>query len=565
MFSSLPKDAKNLLSWPWAEIEPYYKDLEQRTLTANNVDAWMADWSTIYSLVDEVHNRLNVATSVDTADAASKDLLNTFIDTVQPQWKQAEQRLKRKLLASGLCPRGCVQQLKQMRVEADLFREQNLPLLAQEQKLRQTFSAITGSQTVQWDGRELTVTQLKPVLQEQDRAVRERAWHTAAQRQLQDRGKLNDLWKEYFTLRQQIAANAGLPSFREYRWRSLLRFDYTPRDCETFRDAIEQAVVPAAAELHRKRAKKLGLPALRPWDLSVDPDNQPALRPFKDMAELTGKTARLFRDMDPALAKHFDTMVADRLLDLDNRANKRPGGYCTMFAAARRPFIFANAVGVHDDVQTLLHESGHAFHAFESDALPYAQQADAPMEFAEVASMGMELLASPHLEAFYDRRDAARALIEHLEGIILFWPYMAVVDGFQHWAYANPGPALDPAQCDTEWLRLARRFEAGVDWSGLDDVRMTGWHRKLHIFIHPFYYVEYGLAQLGAVQVWGKSLRDKSSALAAYRAALALGGTRPLPELFAAAGARFACDAATLRQAVALISGQLAELEPLAR
>ncbi len=560
MFSSLPKDATKLLSWPWAEIEPYYNDLEQRKLNVFCVDQWMADWSTIYSLVDEVYNRLYVATSVNTADTDSQKLLNVFLDDVQPQGKQAEQRLKQKLLASGLCPKGFEQQLKKMRVEAELFREQNLPLLAEEQKLRQKFGAITGSQTVQWDGREITVTQLRPVYQEQDRALREKAWRTASQRLLQDRGRLNDLWKEYFTLRQRIAANAGLPSFREYRWKSLLRFDYAPRDCEAFQDAIEQAVVPAAVELYRKRAKRLGLSALRPWDTDVDPGQKPPLKPFRDMAELTAKTSRLFHQLDPALAKYFDGMVGEKLLDLDNRRNKRPGGYCTAFAAAKQPFIFANAVGVHDDVQTLLHESGHAFHVFESNGLPYFQQAEPPMEFAEVASMGMELLASPHLDAFYVPRDAARALIEHLEGLILFWPYMAVVDAFQHWAYANPTQAIDPAQCDAAWLALHQRFMRGVDYTGLDDAAMTGWHRKLHIFIHPFYYVEYGMAQLGAVQVWGRSLRDKAAALADYRKALALGGTRTLPELFAAAGAEFAFDAGTLREAVALISEQIALL-----
>ncbi len=561
MFSSLPKDASNLLSWPWAEIEPYYKDLEQRKLTVYVIDQWMADWSAIYSLVDEIYNRLYVATSVNTADQDSQRLLNTYLDEVQPKCKQAEQRLKQKLLASGLCPNGFGQQLKRFKAEAALFREENLPLLAAEQKLRQTFSAITGSQTVQWEGKEITITRLQPVYQQQDRALREQAWRLASQRRLQDRGRMNDLWKEYFGLRQRIGANAGFSDYRSFRWQYLQRFDYTPQDCEAFQDAIEQAVVPAAVELYARRAKKLGLAALRPWDLSVDPEQKPPLKPFADMAELTAKTSQVFHGLDATLAGYFDGMVGAKLLDLENRTNKRPGGYCTTFAAVKRPFIFANAVGVHGDVQTLLHESGHAFHVFESAGLPYFQQTEPPMEFAEVASMGMELLATPHLGAFYDRKDAARALIDHLEGLILFWPYMAVVDAFQHWAYLNPAQAGEPAQCDAAWSRLHARFMKGVDYSGLDDAVMTGWHRKLHIFIHPFYYVEYGLAQLGAVQIWGRSLKDKAGALAAYRRALALGGSQPLPELFAAAGARFAFDAGTLRDAVKLVNEQIALLE----
>lgn len=561
MFSSLPKDAKNLLSWPWAEIEPYYKDLESRQLSAATVDTWMADWSAIHSLVDEVYNRLYVMSTVNTADAAGKALFDAYLDNVQPQFRQAEQRLKQKLLAGGLCPAGCELPLKRMRVEAEIFRPENLPLQAEEQKLRQRYGAITGAQTVLWDGAERTVTQLKPVYQEQDRERRERAWRLVAQRQLQDRAALNDLWREYFPLRRRIAANAGLANYRDYRWRSLARFDYTPDDCLRFHDAIAEVAVPAAAAIRKEKARRLGLPALRPWDGSVDPQQRPPLRPFSSMDELTSKTAMVFKALDPALGGYFDTMVNEGLLDLENRPNKRPGGYCTTFAAARRPFIFANAVGVHGDVETLLHESGHCFNSFESAALPYVQQTEPPMEFAEVASMGMELLAGPHLGAFYSEADAARALIDHLEGIILFWPAMAVVDAFQHWAYLHPAQASDPAACDAEWLRQSRRFEAGTDWGGLDDVRMTGWHRRLHIFIHPFYYVEYGLAQLGAVQLWGNSLADPAAALAAYRSALRLGGTRPLPELFAAAGARFAFDAATLRAAIDLVAAQIDRLE----
>lgn len=561
MFTSLPKDATGILDWQWSDVQPYYDDLQQRTLNAQTVDQWAADWSAIHSLVDEIYNRYYVATSVNTADAEAQRRFNLYLDNVQPQFKTAEQALKKKLLASGLCPKGFDLQLKKMRVEAEIFRPENLPLQAQEQKLRQRYGAIAGSQTVHWDGAERTITQLKPVYQEQDRARREQAWRLSSERQLKDRPALNDLWKEYFGLRGRIAANAGFADYRAYRWKFLARFDYSPDDCERFQRAIEEVAVPAAAALQKDRAARLGLPALRPWDGAVDPERRPPLRPFATMDELAAKTAAIFTALDPTLAGYFNTMAAEKLLDLDNRANKRPGGYCTTFASARRPFIFANAVGVHGDVQTLLHEGGHAFHAFESAALPYVQQADPPMEFAEVASMGMELLAGPHLGVFYSEAGAARALIDHLEGIILFWPYMAVVDAFQHWAYLRPDLAADSDNCDAEWLSLSRRFETGIDWDGLDEARMTGWQRKLHIFIHPFYYVEYGLAQLGAVQVWENSLKNPADALAAYRYSLRLGGTKSLPELFSEAGARFAFDAGTLRSAIGLITGQIDALK----
>ncbi len=557
MFERLPKDASGLLSWKWEEIEPYYAELRSRKLSDGTVDAWAADWSAIHSLVDEVYNRLYVASTVNTADQEAKRLFDTYLDNVQPRFKEAEQGLKERLLESGHCPRGFGLQLQKMRVEASIFRQDNLPLLAEEQKLRAKYGAITGGQTVQWQGAERTVAQMRPVYQEGDRGLREEAWRLTAERQLEDRQALSELWREYFGLRRRIAGNAGLPSFREYRWKQLLRFDYTPDDCLAFGEAIEKVAVPAAERIYRRRRERLGLPALRPWDLSVDPESRPPLKPFRDMDELVAKTSRILRGVDPELAGQFDLMAREGLLDLENRKNKRPGGYCTTYAAAKRPFIFANAVGVHDDVQTLLHESGHAFHAFASSGLPYVQQADAPMEFCEVASMSMELLAGKHLAAVYGEEDADRAFREHLEGVVLFWPYMAVVDAFQHWAYDNPDQAMDPAACDRAWAGLHRRFMKGVDHSGLEAALESGWQRRLHIFIHPFYYVEYGLAQLGAVQVWANSIRDPSRALAAYKGALALGGTRPLPELYAEAGASLAFGAETLGRAVEIIEKAL--------
>jgi len=323
-------------------------------------------------------------------------------------------------------------------------------------------------------------------------------------------------------------------------------------------------VVPAAARVCERRRKLLGLERLRPWDLEVDPLGRPALVPFQEATELRDTALAIFRRVDSVLGGYFEIMIKEGLLDLENRKNKAPGGYCTEFAASKRPFIFMNAVGLQDDVQTLLHESGHAFHVFEKDPLPYLQQRQVGMEFSEVASMSMELLASPYLSAdqggFYSAEDAARARIEHLERSILFWPYMAVVDAFQHWVYENPDDATDPANCDRAWALTWSRYMPWIDWCGLDTELRTGWHRKLHIHTVPFYYVEYGLALLGAVQVWGNSLRDHSGAVDAYRIALALGGTVPLTELFHTAGARFSFDAATLKAAVSLMEHTIESL-----
>jgi oligoendopeptidase F len=554
-----------MLNWSWSQIEPYYTDLAARALSANNVAQWLADWTRINELVEEMYARLNVATTVNTADKESEERYRAFLDNIFPPALAAEQKLKEKLLASGLEPDGFAIPLRNMRTESEIFRAANLPLQADELKMNNDYDKIIGAQTVQWDGNEVTISQLRPVYQDADRAKRERAWRLSLQRQLADRDAINALWQKFLALRLTMARNADCADYRGYRWKQQLRFDYSPDDCKSFHRAIEQAVVPAAMRVYERRRKRLGVETLRPWDLDVDPLGRAPLQPYRDIATLKNQVKQTFDHLDPTLGNYFATMIAEDLLDLENRKNKAPGGYCTAFAAIKRPFIFMNAVGLHDDVQTLLHESGHCFHVFESAPLPYAPQRNVGMEFAEVASMGMELLASPFLAmdngGFYSNQDAARARIEHVEKCILFWPYMAVVDAFQHWVYENPNDAANPTQCDAAWMHEWNRFMRGVDWSGLDQEMLTGWHRKLHIHQVPFYYVEYGLAQLGAVQVWANSLRDSKGAVANYLRALALGGTVTLPELFATAGAQFAFDAGTLGNAIALMERTIEELE----
>jgi oligoendopeptidase F len=557
MFWNMVKSVEELLDWDWSRYEPYFNDLAGRSLSAANVDGWLEDWTKVDYCLGEQFARLQVTTAANIADPIASKRFNTFVDGVYPQAEAALQTLKQKLLASGLQPAGFEIPLRNMRAEADLFRSENLPLLTEEVKLSKRYDEIVGAQTVQWEGQELTPSQLTPIYQDPDRHVREQAWRTAFGRQLTDRGAINDLWQQLLAVRLKIARNAGKPDYRAYRWQEMLRFDYTPADCHSFHNAIERVVVPAALRVYERRRHRLGLSSLRPWDLEVDPLNRPPLRPFKDGAELKNKVSAMFHKVDVQLGADFDIMVSENLLDLDNRKNKAPGGFCTTFSASNRPFIFMNSVGMQGDVQTLLHESGHAFHVFESAQLRFAQQREVPMEFAEVASMSMELLASPYLTAdqggFYSQADARRALVEHLEGMITFWPYMAVVDAFQHWVYENPATASDPTHCDATWSKLWERFMPGVDWSGLEDFMTTGWQRKLHIHTVPFYYMEYGLASLGAVQVWRNSLENQAAAVASYRQALALGGTLPLPQLYQAAGARLAFDNDILYDAITLI------------
>jgi oligoendopeptidase F len=564
--TALPTDTQKFMNWTWPQLEPYFKDLTDRSLTAQSVTDWLHDWTALSERIYETYSRLHVARTLNTTDTEAEQRYFTFLTEVLPNVEAAEQKLKQKLLDSRLEPAGFEIPLRNMRAEAEIFREENLPLITQNRKLGSEYDKIIGAQTVQWEGREVTLYQLRPVYQDPDRSRRERARRLAAERQLADRAAINSLWTQLVELRRKIAQQAGFADYRAYRWRELLRFDYTPEDALSFQRAIEQVAVPAATRIYEKRRRQLGVDSLRPWDLDLDlyPVSFSALSPFNNIEELKQKTAEIFQHVDPKLGSYYATMQREALLDLENRKGKAPGGYCTEYPVAKRPFIFMNAVGVRDDVRTMLHESGHAFHVFETAHLPYYQQTQVSMEFAEVASMSMELLASPYLSdrygGFYSESDAAQDRIDHLERIILFWPYMAVVDAFQHWAHTDPQGG-DPDACDQKWTELWRRFLPGVDWSGLDEAMLTGWHRKQHIHRSPFYYIEYGLAQLGAVQVWRNALNDQAGAVANYRKALALGYTVPLPELYQTAGAKFAFDSNTLGEAVALIERVIRDLE----
>jgi oligoendopeptidase F len=547
----------------WPEILPLYEELSEGCLDEGDLEEWLARWTWLADLLEERLNRHYVATAVDTADREAETEYTFFLDTVLPAARSAEQKLKQKLLASGLQPDGFSIPLRNMRAESELFREENQLLLSEELHLGTEYDRLVGAQTVRWEGEEKTVAQLHGLLEERDRGLRERAWRAAVSRQMADRDLLDGIWRRLLDIRLALARNAGFGGYRDFRWRQLLRFDYTPDDCLRFHAAIAEVVVPAVEKLNESRRARLGLSTLRPWDLGVDPAAEPPLRPFVTAGELEEKAAATLRAVAPELGEQFDTMRRERLLDIENRKSKAPGGFSLDLPVAGRPFIFANAVGSQVDVQTLLHEAGHAFHTFATVRLPYSQQRVLPMEFSEVASMAMEFLALPHLAraGFYSPREAARARLGHLKSSLRFWPYMAIVDAFQHWVYEHPEQAREPAGCEAAWEALSDRFLPGIDWSGLEAERRNGWRTRLHIFRDAFYYVEYGLAQLGAVQIWARSLQDPVGAVEDYRRALALGGTASLPELYRAAGARLAFDEEALAGAVALIEKTTAELE----
>jgi oligoendopeptidase F len=554
----------------FADVEPLYRALIDRPIESPaELERWLRDVSELQSFVDEVGTRRYIDKSCHTDDADAQKRYLRFVEEIEPPTKPMLFALKKRFLESPHRPaltsdRRYAMLERQWRPEVELFRDENVPLETDVTKLNNEYDKIAAAMTVTYRGAEYTLQQLARFLEEPDRAVREQTWRLGMERRLRDREAIESIFEKILPLRERIARNAGKRDFREFTWTSMKRFDYTPADSLEFSEAIAATVVPAVRELDRQRKEDLGLEKLRPWDLFVDPLNRPPLRPFADdQTELfVTKTREIFARMSPQLAEEFESLRANRNLDLASRKGKQPGGYQANLYEARQPFIFMNAAGLHRDIEILLHEGGHAFHALASRDEDLMFLREPPLEFCEVASMSMEALGSEHFDVFYDDAlDAARGKRQYFEGVVRFFPWMAIIDSFQHWIYTHAGHTRD--QRRAEWLRLLERFGPSPehnDWSGFEDARETMWHKQLHLFHHPFYYVEYGIAQLGALQLWMKAKEDPRKALANYRAALALGGTRTLPELFAAAGIRFDFSERTLGPLIGAVQEELASL-----
>jgi oligoendopeptidase F len=548
------------------QIEPLYQALLNRPLNSPaDIEQALLDFSELNAAVDEYGSRLYIDKSCHTDDAEIEKRYMHFVEQVEPKIKPLFFRLQKKFLdapaISLLDQKRYFVLLRKWRADIELFRDENVPLETEVTKLVTDYDKISGAMTVQFDGQELTMQQMARFQEQTDRALRQRAWETSADRRLQDRSAIDNLFDKLLKFRQHIATNAGLSDYRAYTWKAYKRFDYTPEQCLEFANAIALTCVPLVKALDAQRQKDLKLDRLRPWDTAVDPKNRPPLEPFQqgDTAALIDKTKAIFDRLSPELAADFETLRAHRNLDLESRKGKQPGGYQCSLEESKQPFIFMNAAGLQRDVETLLHEGGHAFHYLAAVDEPLVFLRSAPMEFCEVASMSMELLGSEHFDVFYDQANTARARRTMIEGIIRFFPWMATIDVFQHWLYTNPDHTSD--QRTAEWFNILNRFSGNVDWTGHEPARQFMWQRQLHLFHAPFYYIEYGIAQLGALQLWLKAKGDPRRALSNYRAALKLGGTRPLPDLFAAAGIRFDFSEKTLRPLMNALSEELESLQ----
>ncbi len=549
----------------WAQIEPLFAQLEQRMPqleTAPQLQSWLLDWSELSAALDEEASCRYIAMTCHTDNANAEKAYLHFVENIEPQLKSRQFALEKMYAATPLREQLPTERFnvfdRDVKNRVALFRQENIPLETEEAKLSQQYQKLSGSLTVKFRGEEKTLVQMGPYLEEIDRPLRREAWELVAQRRLQEADKFDDVFDQQIKLRSQIAENAGFGNYRDYAFRRLGRFDYTPEDCVKFHDAVETAIVPIARELQAQRSAQLKLEMLRPWDLSVDPLNRPPLKPFVQIEEMVSHTQKIFNRLDTELAGGFRQMQDLNLLDLDNRKGKAPGGYQSTLAESRLPFIFMNAVGLQRDMETIFHESGHAFHALATrDEDLYAYRS-APIEFCEVASMSMEFLGNEFIEECYSTDDSKRARRVRLEGLVDGFPWVATVDAFQHWIYTHPDHSREERR--KAWLGLMDRFGGDVDWSGLENERANLWHRQLHIFIHPFYYIEYGIAGLGALQVWANSKQSKARALGDYKKSLALGGSRSLPELFLAAGCQFEFSAKTIYPLAKMLKDELGKL-----
>ena len=537
----LPKDFSVT---DWTSLEPYFKLLVDREITDKaSLEKWLLDMSEIEAVVNEDACWRQIKMTCDNENKALEDAFNFFCMEIQPQVQPYSDTLNKKLLSSPY-----LQELDQetyhtyirsTQNNVELFREANIPIQAEIAVLQQQFGQITGGMMVTVNNQEYTLQQAAKFLENEDRNLREEVYFKIQQRRLEDKEKLDELYDKLIALRNSEATNAGFDNYRDYRFKELGRFDYTKDDCYKFHDAVKQHVMPLVNEIYKKKKEKLGLQTLRPWDLDAEPAGTKPLRPFENSEELLNKSVECFTKLRPFFGECLQRMKEMQHLDLESRKGKSPGGYNCPLAESGAPFIFMNAAGQMHDVTTMVHEGGHAIHSFLAHPLPLNGFKEYPMEIAEVASMAMELFSMDHWETFFDNADdLARAKEHQLERVITIFPWIAIIDKFQHWIYEHATHTLE--ERTAAWVATLAEFTDDViDYTGLETFRDNAWQRQLHLFEVPFYYIEYGIAQLGAIGMWMQYKKDAQKALDNYAYALSLGGTKTLPDLYKAAGLEF--------------------------
>ncbi|MDP6870896.1 MAG: M3 family oligoendopeptidase [Candidatus Thalassarchaeaceae archaeon] len=527
----------------WSNIEPYVNELLNRELSCSGcLENLIGDTSNLAEHISETGALLYIGMTCDTESEEKRDSFMEFVENVRPKLSEFSDSLNKRIVGhrsvDDLPPRYDLM-IKGMRNDIEIFRKENIPLGVEQTRLVTEAQTINGAMTVVFEGEEKTLPQMRGYMESNERDIRESAWKAVVDRRGMDSERLSEIFDELVSIRHQMAVNAGFGSYTDYMFRAMHRFDYSKDDCMEFHDSIEKVCMPLLHEINESRVSALDLENLRPWDVNektgVGPDieGRPPLRPFEDVEEMVSKLSVMFHGMSDVLGSMFDKLVEMDTLDLDTRKGKAPGGYQYYLEKSRVPFIFMNAAGLQGDLETMIHEAGHAFHSLYCGHLELIDERDYPIEFAEVASMSMELLTQPEWDIFYEGGDANRARRAHLEGVIFLLPWIATIDSFQHWVYANPQHSRDERR--DAWIAIRERFGSQMDWSGSENFRDVSWQVQGHLYGAPFYYIEYGIAQLGSLQLWQTHRRDRDKALEDYANAMTLGNTKSLPELFSAA------------------------------
>ncbi|WP_187263295.1 M3 family oligoendopeptidase [Pontibacter beigongshangensis] len=528
----------------WNAIEPYFTELVSRDIdSVEALEKWMSDRSELESVLTEDLGWRYIRMTCDTRNEEVTKAFQYFVSEIEPKVAPFDHQLNQKLMSSPYVKELDQEQyrifLRGVNKALEIFREENIPLQTDISTKQQQYAAITGSMTVTLDGEELTLQRAADRLKQNNREVREEAWRSIQNRRMQDRQKLDDLFDELLRLRDQVARNAGFPNFRDYMFAAMGRFDYTPQDCFDFHESVKETIVPLLTTQDQERKQKLGLAELRPWDLDVDPSGSAPLEPFKSGDELLDKTIQVFYKLDTYLGDCLATMREMGHLDLESRKGKAPGGYNYPLDEIGVPFIFMNATSSLRDVITILHEGGHAVHSFLTRGLRLNAFKHPPSEVAELASMSMELISMDYWDTFFEKEDELRrAKKTHLGTVLETFPWVSTVDKFQHWLYENPQHTQEERH--QQWVSIFETYNhLEVGWQGLEQYKPFIWQKQLHIYEVPFYYIEYAMAQLGAIAVWKNFKQNPQEGLAAYKRALSLGYTVSIAEVYEAAGIKF--------------------------
>ncbi|MBK7311980.1 MAG: M3 family oligoendopeptidase [Sphingobacteriaceae bacterium] len=528
----------------WELLKPFYDELLKRSLSSEaELEKWLLDISELSSVVSEDMAWRYIKMTCDTTDEAIRNSFNDFVNNIEPNIAPIANDLNKKLIdcpfAKNLPKEKYFVYIRGVEKSILLFREINIPLKTELQTKEQEFGAINGKQTITYNGEEMTLQKAGVFLKSLDRRVREEVYTKVAERRSLDEKALNTLYTELIELRTQVAKNTGFKNYRDFKHEELGRFDYSVQDCLNFHEAVKLHAVPLIREHDRKRKEKLKLDDYRPWDTAVDDEGKEPLKPFSNGKELVEKTILCFNKIDPFFGECIYTMDVLKRLDLESRIGKAPGGYQYPLYETDVPFIFMNSVGLHRDLVTMVHEGGHAIHSFLCKDLELVDFKSPPSEIAELASMSMELISMEHWQAFFDNiEDLKRAKRQQLESVMDTLPWIAAIDKFQHWIYLNPKHSIKARY--EEWTNIMKEFGSDViNYTGLEANLKRRWQVQLHLYEVPFYYIEYGFAQLGAIAMWRNYKTNAKRTIDQYKAALSLGYTKTIPEVYEAAGIKF--------------------------